>query len=286
MQRSLGRHTVFYAPDEPVAGGATTEAPPVPDAQTEPQPESSPDVPPAPEPDQSVPAPAAVDWSKRIEEWGGEDEVKAAVALRNTLRTREGVVELMYDAARALGLPLAEVERLLTGGGQQTSDTEGDAEPTIEELLADPERVLTAGEVAKLLEYQERQRAQQAQAELALERIRTTIVSTLEELKVADEQDRQIILALADGMLGEEAGPNTDPAKVKAAITRAHAAFQQKVAQQAQQRVIEKHEAHSNLPGPLPAGSSPGGGEPLPEPQTLEEAKRRAREQLRHLFQS
>jgi hypothetical protein len=285
MYRSLGRPTLAFAPDEPVAGGAHDPVQPV-----DPAPVTQVEPTPAPPAGESVaePAPPAtpvVDWAQRIEEWGGEDEVKAAVALRNTLRTREGVVELMYDAARALGLPLSEVERLLTGGRPAApAGVDVDQEPTIEELLADPERVLTAGEVAKLLEHRERQRQAQAQAELALERIRTTIASTLDELKVADEQDRQIILALADGMLGEEAGPNTDPAKIKSAIVRAHAAFQQKVSQQAQQWVTEKHEVHSNLPGPMPAGSGPGGGEPLPEPQNVEEAKRRAREQLRHLL--
>lgn len=257
----------YYAPDEPVApaGDPAPEAPP---AAVEPIADAPPVVEGAP--------PEPVDWSGRVTEWGGEDEVVSAIALRDALRTPEGVKALFYQAGRALGHGDDRIDELFAQQHPEVAPPESTL--SYDDLVADPDRILTAGEVAQLLKQQEDgRRAESAQQRVA-QMVTGVIDTTFTDLKVADEADRHIILTLADSMLGGNVP--SDPAAVESAIRRAHAQFDAKVQANAEAIVTERAALHDGLPNPLPAAGGGSGGAPLAEPKTVDEAKRRTREQL------
>lgn len=273
------RTPVMFDTPADQGGGAPVATDPAPAPVTEAQPA------PAPDPTQAVPAategegvtpaaaPPAVNWEERVTEWGGEDSVTNAIELQRALGTPEGVRALFEEAGAALKLDPASIQQLLN---PQAVGDGGEGAPTIEELLSDPDRVLTAGEVMQILQHQAQQSQAAQQQEQAVAGIRTTISTTLDELKVTDKDDKAAILAIADNILGV---PTADATKIKSAITTAHARYMAKVQAEATAYVEGKAEAHGNLPSPLPAGGS-AGGDPLPAPKDLAEAKQRVRKAL------
>lgn len=211
-----------------------------------------------------------VDWSSRVAEWGGEDEIKGALALQDALRTREGVATLFQEAANALGI--GEKAAALFGGDGGTDDEKPES---IEDILSDPDRVLTAGEVARLLEHQQSQQTQQQQAQQQAASVVSSIDSVFSELGVA-EADRNVIFAIADQIHGKAA---VTPESAASAVRRAHAQFNAQVEAAAKKIVQDKAAVHKDIPKPLPAGGS-SGGESLPEPRTVAEAKARVRKMM------
>lgn len=259
---------IYFGPED--EAGAAVEAAPADVPAIEPEGEVQPEGEAAP-----VEEPAPVDWAARVDEWGGETSIAEALAIREALSTREGVTELFRQASVLLGV---EAAKELLGIESAPAEPAGEAEPTIDELLADPERVLTAGELQRILAHERQQAQTQTQAQRQAQAVISSIESTFEDLKIEAEDDRIAILTLADSLV--PADRQSDPAAVAQGIRTAHAKYQDKVKAAAEAIVAQRAAAHDALPTPLPAGGS-GGGEPVVgEPQTLAEAKERARKQM------
>lgn len=232
--------------------------------------ESTEDVEASESADDATEAEQVTDWSSRIAEWGGEESVADAIALQNALRTREGVEELARQALNALGVGNDKIASLF-GSEDATSDV------SVDDLLADPDRVLTAAEISKLLDEREAQRLEALSSErMAMEVVRHTN-DTFAALGVTDESDKDVLIALADKIIGD--GP-MDGASIKSAITKAHAQFTERVKANASAIVSAKHTAQAGLPKPLPASGASAGADKLTEPATVAEAIERTRKQL------
>lgn len=270
----------FDAPDD---SGA--EAPPAAEVQDSTQ---APDAEPANEggsPDGSAedtpPADQPVDWEARVrDEWGGEDRVSRALRVDDALQTRDGVTALAWEALRALGVGDKAIESLF--GGDQPAD---DGQETIEDLLADPDRVLTAAEIARVLEHRDTQREAKTAEERAFEEWKQTVDSTvdkaLSDLKFdGDDETRQVVLTLGDKFLPVPGDVSkATPQQIAHAVRKGYDVWQGLVKAQAEAYVQSKADVHSKLPSPLPSGQGSGGEAP-PEPQSIEEAKKAVRASL------
>src|SRR5690606_15092278 len=97
------------------------------------------------------------DWGAKITEWGGQEAVEQALRLNAALQTPDGIRALYIEAGKALGFGEAAILEMLEDddGGDG-----GEQEPTIEELLADPDRQLTVREVQRILEHNEATKTQ------------------------------------------------------------------------------------------------------------------------------
>jgi hypothetical protein len=259
--------TIFFAPDDET--GAAVE---VAEQVTEPVSEVVEATPVEQVAETEQVTEPVVDWAARVNEWGGEDTVAQAIALQQALATRDGVQALFQEAGRALGLGDAAIAALFEDA------TAAEPEPSVEDILADPDRILTAGEIQRILDARTEQQQAQTREQQQAQAVLSSIEDAFETLKIADEEDRLAVLAIADTYVPQ--AQKSDPAAISSAIRRAHEHFQAKVAQQAEAIVRGRAETNEQLPNLLPTGGGSGGGESPTEPQTLEEAKRLARKQL------
>lgn len=270
MFRSFRTPVLFDTPDDGGAGAPAAVADPAPAAEpttevTEPAVAEGTTV--------TEPAPVeAPDWAAKVEEWGGTDIIENAIGIHRALQTREGVEALLYEAGGALHIGEDALRKLLY---PEAPAAEGEGEETVEQLLADPERVLTAGEVIRIQQHFANQQSEAQLQARQLADARATLDTTLAKLEVP-EPDHGLVLAMADQILGS---PTMDPAKISSAITQAWTTLQERTKANAEQYVQSKHEAHEGLPSPLPAGET-SGGEPVAPPKSLEEAKARVRKSL------
>lgn len=230
--------------------------------------------------------PAPVDWEARVrDEWGGEDKVKSALDIHSALQTREGIQALAWESLRALGVGDDRIKGLF--GAPAVSAPADGGEETIEALLADQERVLTPKEVARIVEHYQSQdreeRSQRESEERAHAEVQSVVSATVTELGVAGD-DRDVVLTLANQFLVDHFGRPVEatqatPDQIKGAIRQGHAKFQEIVAREAKAHLESKGAAHDALPQPLTGGSA-SGGEALPEPSNLDEAKARVRKAM------
>lgn len=244
--------------------GAGAEVPPVVETTTGGEPGELPEGETAPEVD------ATHDWGTRVTEWGGEEAVESAVRLADALTTPEGVKALFIEAGQALGLGRTAIDELLG------AEPEGETEETIEDLLADPGRQLTVGEMTRLREHWANEEKTSSTQASENARVSNAITATMTKLGVAEE-DHAYILKQADALVAHLPGYATD-AQIEDAITKADAAFKKRVADAAAAIVKAKGAVHEELPSPLP---NTGGGGSTPadsEPQSIAEAKRQVRE--------
>lgn len=266
------RSPIYFGPDDEGGAAPVEVEPATPAAEAAPVGEVEPGTEATPVVEETAP----IDWGVKVTEWGGEDTIAEALQLREALSTRDGVTALMYQAGRALGLGDAAIDALF-GTGEATP-AGGEPVPTVEELLADDERVVTAADIKRILADAEQKQQAQAEQQRTAQAVLTTIDSTFTDLKIEDEQDRLSILTIADSLVTPD--KHSDPAAVATAIRTAHARFEAKVQAAAQAIVKGKAEVAGQQPTPLPTGGSGGTGEVVGEPQTLAEAKARARQQL------
>lgn len=196
---------------------------------------------------------------------GGREVVERALALHQKVQTDEGVVQLFYEAGRAMGLTNPQIDKLFdaqTGGG------EGEAEgPADDELI-------TWGQAKELLQREVIQpfaKQTQAQAET---QARGAVDSTLKELGVTDNETAAAILQMGDKYLNGD----LSPVNVAQAVKRGHEDFVKLVTKNAQGYVTKKAAVAKRVPK-APAGTSGGGtaADALPEPKSVKEAIRRAR---------
>lgn len=226
--------------------------------------------------------PAAVgepvpDIADQVEQWGGVKAVQAAVELDQALGTREGALELVREAGKALfgddPEKAALLQQLLGVQGEQPADP-------IADLLADPERVLTVEELNQVVEARVNEVLKQHITPLEQQReadrvatITATVDSAITEFGV-EADDRQEVLARADKYVTE--ADYGDQAKLKDAIRRGKADWDAFVQKRAEAYLAAKKQSADDHPTPLTSGTAPGGTEPS-EPMTLKEAKERVR---------
>lgn len=267
---------VVYSPDEPVGGpAAVPAAPAAPAVPATPEPAAVPAAPAVPATPAAPVAPVVpepVDYGAKVTEWGGDERIERALKIDAALDTTEGQEALVIEHLRARGFDNAQIEAFLRP--QPAPGTP--AVESVEQLLADPERVLTAAELSRVLTARDEQSQARQTQEAALNAARTAIDTTMTELAVPEE-NRQTILTLADRFLPTPGiVPSDNPAAIAAAIRAGAAEFDRQVQEAAKNYVEGKGAAHAAVPTPLPAGGT-GGGEATPEPQNLQEASARAR---------
>lgn len=229
---------------------------------------------PAPETDIKAPAPETdtktpPDWSKRVEEWGGESSIEEALRLQQALSSKEGVEALFEEAARWLGYS----DKL---DAIRNPQPEAKAEPA-----SDGEDLITKAEARQMAEEMLREQAlkpwEEQQRKAQEDTTRRAVNRELEGLKISDPVQARIILDLADRHITPEA--YNDPDAVAAAIQKGYVDYRQAVDAEAKRYLSEKQAKHEAAPEPLKGGTSPG-GESDDEPLTLKEAKARVRAKM------
>lgn len=250
----------------PAAPAAPAPAPAAPAAPAPPAAPAAPAVPAAP----AAPA-EPVDYGAKVTEWGGDERIERALKIDAALDTTEGQEALVVEHLRARGFDNAQIEAFLRP--QAAPGTPG--VESVEDLLKDPERVLTAAEISRVLTARDEQAQARQSQQAAQAVVVSTIDATMKELNVTDE-NRQTILTLADQFLPTPGVVPNNPAQIADAIRKGQAEFNRQVEVAAKLYVENKGAAHGLVPTPLPAGGT-GGGEPTPEPQSLQEASARTR---------
>jgi hypothetical protein len=212
-------------------------------------------------------------WEERVQAWGGESTIERAIRIDKVLDTPEGQDTLIREGLIARGYSAVQIEEFLhptKPAGQETQQQE-----TIEQLLADPDRQLTAGEIKRVLDAREFASNQAREQQQIADNAQITIRQTLDTSNVPEE-NRQVILQMADAMLPIPGQIPADQGVIAAAITRATAEFNRQVEAAAKGYIEGKAQTAGGLPTPLPAGGS-GGTEQPSEPMTVAEASARVR---------
>ena len=212
-----------------------------------------------------------VDYNAWITERGGQDAVERALRIDKALDTPEGQEQLIVSGLQARGFNPQQIEAFLKSNQAPV----GEQPESIESLLADPDRQLTAGEIKRVLDARDANQQAQQQQQQTVAVAQQVIGSVLTELKVP-EINAKTVLSIADSLLPTPGTIPNDPAIIEAAIRKAAAEFDRQV-QEAAKAVIEgKATQAEGLPNPLPAAGS-GGTEQPTEPMTVAEASARVR---------
>jgi hypothetical protein len=259
---------MFDAAADGGTGGDPAPAP-VADPAAVPAPAPSGDPAPAPAP---AGDPAPVDYAAKVTEWGGEDAVQRALRIDAALGTSEGQETLIRQGLELRGFNPAQIDAFLASNKPAPAP----AGESIEDLLKDPERVLTAAEIQRVLEARDTSRQQQQDAQATATRVATSINDVVRELQIPDA-NRAVILNIADQFLPIPGEVPDNPAQIKAAIEKGVAEFARQVREEAKALVEGKGLVHSQLPTPLPAAGGGGGVETPQEPNSVAEASARVR---------
>lgn len=220
------------------------------------------------EPDPALADPVVVpseeiDWSKRVEEWGGEQSIADAISIAQALQDEDGVKALVQEGLKHLGYDPNTVFNAPAGTGPE-------AEPE------DPDRLMTAAEVEARIQSI---RDEQTQAEAAANdsRAQQAVYSTIEGLELADDDERRAVLSFAQKYASPE---ERNPEVLVAAIAAGHADYVKTLEAAATRYVTKRQEANAEVPTPLNSGGSPG-GEEAPQPKNMDDARAAARRYLK-----
>jgi len=227
------------------------------------------------ETDETVEDAQSVDWADeaqqaraiaaldRLERYGDEATVEQAIAIQAALQTEEGVRTLFEKAGQALGVNADQLAALF------------DVAPPTEVVDDDPDRVMTYREFKELMEKEvtgpAAQRAQDALHATAT----ATVNSALATLGVTDPAEVRAVLAAGQQYIKDG---DFDPAHIKEAVEKGFAEYERTAKARFNAYVGKKVADKKTLPGSI-GGNSPG-GEAMPEPTSLAEAKKRAREAM------
>lgn len=262
---------IVETPEAAPEPSETTETPAVETAET-PAVETQPEPPALNWEDEDIRTRAAEALS-HIEKWGDPTEVERAIAIDQALRTEEGVTALLYEAGKALGISEDSIKALFGGTEEAAPAEEAPAEPADDETL-------TWGEAKRLMEEQmerlltekvEKPRQEQEQ-QRAVAAASDAVKSTLAELGVKDDAEVRSVLAQAQAFVGED---ELDPDKLKAAVRKGFEEHKSIVQKRSRDYIEGKKTVKETVPSSI-KGTAPG-GEALPEPKDLAEAKARAR---------
>lgn len=214
---------------------------------------------------------APFDWST-LGEGVDEDVARTAIETYRSLDTEEGATDFFVRAGMALGLSADTMVALFdaAGEGEQTPEEEAAAK-------VEADRPLTRAEAEQLIKDMALApiAAQQQGQQVAV--IQGVIQAQQAALSIPDSS-LNIVLGMADQYLTDET--RLVPAKVEAAIGKAHNEYAELVKVEAQRYLTGKAATAEGLPRPVTGGGSAGGDEPS-EPQSVAEASARVREALR-----
>jgi len=262
---------VFFDADDG-GGGAPAPAPAPDPGGGAPAPEAG-GAPPAGGEPAPAPETEAVNWEARVQEWGGVDAVERARRIDAALGTAEGQETLIRQGLELRGFNQQQIDAFLASNAPAPGAA---PQESIEDLLKDPDRQLTAGEIQRVLEARDLQARSAAEQRATADRVANTINETVKELQIPDA-NRATILTIADQFLPTPGVVPDNPAQIRAAIEKGIAEFARQVREEAKQLVEGRGLVHSQLPTPLPAAGGGGGTETPAEPTSIAEASARVR---------
>lgn len=205
------------------------------------------------------------DWNTRITEWGGEDNVKAAVSLAEGLKTPEGISNLFVETGRALGLSFDQLETLFAA-----EEAKGKGEEQ------DPNAPVTFEQLQSLLE-KEVKGPQREQLEVAMQANARVVIDTEVERLKLDADEVSTVLEMGSKYLNDG---DYDPAAIRSAVNKGYQDYEKLIQTKAEKYLKTKESDRDKSVKPL-AGGGTGGGEALAPPKDMEEAKARVRAKLR-----
>lgn len=216
----------------------------------------------------------ARDLSQGVESLGVPlTEAQAAVELSKRLQTDDGVIQMFIETGQALGLGFAQLEAMFAESDAATAATAAETGPADDD-------VVTWKEARELLQKEILEPQQRAAEQAALTQARATIDATFTDLGVTDETDRQAILALGQNHIKDG---DFDPEHVRAAVRKGHELLEVRKTAAKEAYLAEKLASGEAIPTSTSAAGAAGGQEPPPPPQNMDDAKARARAQLKAL---
>lgn len=205
----------------------------------------------------------ARDLESFMESSGGRERLERLV---EATTTEEGVFSLFVEAGKKLGLGINELQSLFAGGAGDDEDEDDDDTD---------DKPLTRRELEQLLEQKLEQEVRrpltQQRQEQAIAEGERAVVQTLDQLGVTDDDDRRLIMRLAEDFAPPDGDPRAyDPRVLAESIRKAHEHFETLQSRYGERYVQRKRQTTTN---PLTGG---GGGSPtmvLPkEPKNVQEA--------------
>jgi hypothetical protein len=248
------------------------------------------------EPQQAAPAttpvapPAATD--DPFSAYGGKDEVEAALAVAQGLRTESGVRLMVAQGLAALGKDPEQVRLFMEGkltAAQEAALVQEAAAPADPLAEISDDDVVTGAELKAFV-----QRAAEQAAAQALEAVKPIQDQVQHD---RDARQRQVVDSTLVELLGENGDPATidttraqdvldgalkyldegtfyDPTAIRNALVRANADVEARDEARYQAYLNRKKVVADQLP-PIVGGGTPPGGEEVPEPQNMAEARER-----------
>lgn len=252
-----------------------------------PAPEINPEDLPPVEPTPEAPAEPTYDWAdetvqtrgreaiERFERYG-DVNIDQAVDTFKALGTEEGQVQALVSLANQLGVPQSTVLGWFenpTGAPAPEPEPEpdGDAVVTWDEARAYFEKQLDAR-----LTQRDQQAQQQTAQQQAFAVGQAAYNEVMKELGIPSTAE-QAVASYGDKYM--DPNDQFNPEKIKAAIRRGHAEWQNDAMAEARRYVERKRSDADRVPTPN-SGGSPGGSD-QPEPQNVTEGIMRARARLR-----
>lgn len=194
------------------------------------------------------------------------DAARNGIQILERLQTQEGVLEAAYATLEALGMQPADIEttlKALVSGEPDEEDPDLDLPMTKREWLEyEAEQAKKAG-----------QTAEEARKEATIKAMNDKIVETFVELEVSDEDDRQVLLTIADQIAAKTKTDTTDINLLPDVLRAAKAEMDRRASEAAKKLLLAKVSQRDSSPTSLAGGGGTGDGEvdPPKENRTLAE---------------
>jgi hypothetical protein len=208
------------------------------------------------------------DFADQVKGWDIPlDELPQAVAFHKALQSEDGVIDTFIRTGQSLGFGLKELEGLL--GPETPAEPAAPAAPVPDPIIGDdPDRLLSAAEVAQIMERERAQfeeRFTKADEERQAKEFAAVQKATFDRIdqffdskEISDPETRRFVAQLGEKTI--PAGANSyDPAVVQAALERGLAAYEDFVEKQAAAYIARKAGTAQGQPTPVGGGSAPGG---------------------------
>lgn len=215
--------------------------------------------------------------------FGGKENVEAAITLAQGFTTEDGLKAIFAETAQALGISPDQAGALLTGQAPQQPAQQPSGDEEQQQELSDDD-VLTWGEARERFEQMLKERvgpieeqAQQQQATARQAAAAQATQSTLQELNLdpTDEDQQGFIEQVKIAASAHLAADDWNPEHIKNALRKGYEEHTAYLERQARKYLESKANDADSVPQTLGGGS--GGGEPVEEPQNIQEAIARAR---------
>lgn len=195
-------------------------------------------------------------------DFGGRENIEAAHRLYEATRTTDGQIEVLIQAAQALGVPLSKVQALFDA-----------AEAAEQAEEPDPDEPVTRGDLqAQLRQLQEAEAARRHEAAVSV--ARKAVADVLKDLNIEPGTPQaKVILTLGDQYVSKD---SLDPDEIRNAVRRGHADWQAQLEVDRKAYLAGKREKAATVPS-SPSGNAAPSAAPEPEPADVAEAIARAR---------